>query len=578
MKIPVYKEKLARTKTSGGGAFLQAQVNPNAWGAMGTALSGVGDMVTKIGMEKYKIQATSDVNETIPLFVAALKTIEVNYANQTNPVEAEKKVKAKMMNVYKKFSNGNMKKTGEGTPYLSSNLSKRLFSTKASQLVTNGILAWKKANNAHIVELNKLNETNAIRLNDKDASNTSLSLEVRDAALERNFSKGSLYKKVEGQNQNFGNYIGMPSGKYAENAEKGTFKSKEFLTMQKKSLETIVTGISLNLIKSKTHPSMSVTEVLVKGDLKQLTKVDPILAKVWGQLDPQDKLDFIKKVRALENNTKKDAEDAKKESEEAAKLEDNKIYNSIVNVDENNAAAVAKAKENFKELKLNGYFEKPSDVNSVQDLLYPTEESKTIKSDQDILEKLEYLAQNNELTKEYIDTIKTKLAGADRKYWIRQLVVERTEAAAYVEKNLINSPFGIDKLSSADVGFKKTLNQLRLAATSEFNLWRIKEGLAATFAQVEAKGVELMEIYTPKITALYKAAFDIKINQFKNVYKTEFEALQKPYTLMNVLTFLTDKQAQNIANGRGNVDGRLLTWQRDFQKYDGVIGAELWNN
>ena len=255
-----------------------------------------------------------------------------------------------------------------------------------------------------------------------------------------------------------------------------------------------------------------------------------------------------------------------------------KIYNSIVNVDENNAAALTKAKENFAALKVDGYFEKPSDVNSVQDMLYPDEESKTRTTDPDVAEELEILAQNNLLTKAKIDAVKLKLNNADRKYWIRQLAVERTEAAAYVEKNLINSPFGIDKLSSADVGFKKTLNQLRLAATSEFNDWRIKDGLAATFAEVEAKGADVMGEYTPKITALYKATFDIKINAFKNVYKTQFEALEKPYTLMNVLTFLTDKQAQNIAANGGTVDGRLLQWQKDFQKYDGVIGAELWNN
>jgi hypothetical protein len=54
--------------------------------------------------------------------------------------------------------------------------------------------------------------------------------------------------------------------------------------------------------------------------------------------------------------------------------------------------------------------------------------------------------------------------------------------------------------------------------------------------------------------------------------------LGNPYTLNNVLTFLTNEQAKNIVNNRGFIDGRLLTWQKDFQKYDGVIGAELWNN
>ncbi len=74
MKVPTYSERLARTKTAGGGTFLTAQANPNAWGAMGKAMSDIGDTVFKIGEEKYKIQAASDVNETIPLFTAEIES------------------------------------------------------------------------------------------------------------------------------------------------------------------------------------------------------------------------------------------------------------------------------------------------------------------------------------------------------------------------------------------------------------------------------------------------------------------------------------------------------------------------
>jgi len=186
----------------------------------------------------------------------------------------------------------------------------------------------------------------------------------------------------------------MPGGKFAELAAKGTFNtSKELITRQKKSLENIVTGISLNIIKAKTHPSMSVTEVLVKGDVEQLKAVDPILAKVWELTSPEEKLDFIKKIRTLENNRKKDVEDAKKTKEAMDLAANNKIYNSIVNVDENNPTAVARAKENFKALKNDGYFEKPSDVNTVKDMLYPSEESKSRKTDPDVAEQLLLIAE-----------------------------------------------------------------------------------------------------------------------------------------------------------------------------------------
>jgi len=164
MKVPQYKERIARSK-AGGGVFLTAQANPNAWGAMGKALSDTGDTVYNLGLEKYKIQAQSDVNETMPLFTAQIESIKEKYKNSRNPLEAEKKIKSEMMKVYKDFSSGSIK-NGAGEAYLSSSLSKSAFGTKASPLVTAGILDWKKQNNAYILELNKTNQGLIVKEND----------------------------------------------------------------------------------------------------------------------------------------------------------------------------------------------------------------------------------------------------------------------------------------------------------------------------------------------------------------------------------------------------------------------------
>jgi hypothetical protein len=572
MKVPQYKEKIARSN-AGGGVFLTAQANPNAWGAMGTALSDVGDTVYNLGLEKYKIQAQADVNETMPIFAATIDSIKEKHKNSRNPLQAEIKIKNEMTKAYKDFSSGSIK-NGAGQAYLSSSLSKSAFGTKASSLVTAGILAWKKQNNAYIVEVDKINETNELNNHTKTASNISTALEERELALNKIFSTN--------KNFNSSNPISAfnNTGKIDYFIKSNKFSASEIAKQQEKVVENIVLGVSTSLVGSNKYRPKMVTEA-IRQSIKNpdiLKNIDPILAKVWENLNGEQKDSLLDKIRNMENDYKKDLKDKKAEDVAASTAANDKIYNSIVNVDENNAVALTKAKENFAALKVDGYFEKPSDRDAIQDMLYPDEESKTRTTDPDEAEKLEILAQNNLLTKDKIDAVKLKLSNDDRKYWIRQLAVERTQASDYVEKNLINAPFGIDKLSSADVGFKNTLNQLRLAATSEFNAWRIKNGLAATFAEVEAKGAEVMIPYTAKITALYKATFDIKINAFKNVYKTQFEALEKPYTLMNVLTFLTNEQAKNIANNSGKVDGRLLQWQKDFQKYDGVIGAESWNN
>ena len=572
MKVPQYKERIARSK-AGGGVFLTAQANPNAWGAMGKALSDVGDTVYNLGLEKYKIQAQADVNETMPIFTATIESIKEKYKNSRNPIQAEIKIKNEMMTAYKNFNSGSIK-NGAGQAYLSSSLSKSAFGTKASALVTAGMLAWKKQNNAYIVQVDKSNETNELNNFTKTASNISATLEERELALSNIFSTN--------KNFNSSNPISPfnNTGKIDYFIKSNKFSASEIAKQQEKVVENIVLGVSTSLVGSNKYRPKMVTEAIRQSinNPDILKKIDPILAKVWENLNGEQRDSLLDKIRNMENDYKKDLKDKKAEGVAASTAANDKIYNSIVNVDENNAVALTKAKENFAALKVDGYFEKPSDRDAIQDLLYPTEESKTRTTDPDEVENLEILLQNNLLTKAKIDAVKLKLSNADHKYYIRQLAVERTEAAAYVEKNLINSSFGIDKLSSVDVTFKKTLTQLRLAATTKFNKWRINDGKAATFADTVSYGEELMVPFTAKITALYKATFDKKIKEFKSAYKDDFEALGNPYTLNNVLTFLTNEQAKNIANNRGFIDGRLLSWQKDFQKYDGVIGAELWNN
>ena len=83
----------------------------------------------------------------------------IKHKNNGNPIQAEKLVKKEMMAAYTKYTNGNMINQGTQLPYLSSRLAKSAFGTKASILVSSGILNWKKANNSYILELNKINES-----------------------------------------------------------------------------------------------------------------------------------------------------------------------------------------------------------------------------------------------------------------------------------------------------------------------------------------------------------------------------------------------------------------------------------
>jgi len=546
MKVPTYSERLARTKTAGGGTFLTAQANPNAWGAMGKAMSDIGDAVFKIGEEKYKIQAASDVNETLPLFTAEIESIKEKHKNNGNPIQAEKLVKKEMMAAYTKYTNGNMINQSTQLPYLSSRLAKSAFGTKASILVSSGILNWKKANNSYIIELNKINESKIVSDNDSIAANTSLEIDARLNALNGNHSV-SRYDKSKPQD--FTNFKGMPGGKFSEFAAKGTFSAKELITRQKKSLENIVTGISLNLIKSKTHSSMSITETLRTGTPEQLKTVDPILAKVFGMLDPKDKLDFIDKVRELENKMKKDNADAKKaDDEENNKLND-QMFNKIVNTNFDNADEKSSALAKFETLKKNGYFTKPSEITAVEKLFEVDEDKATTKkTDMSAWNTLNELDENDQLTRPLILAQKDSLSTPDFKYFLNQLKVERNDADKFVKATIINKAFYIDKLTNDNTSLSTRFNQMRVSAAKAFEEYRNSPaGKKASYSDIVAKGKDIMSGYQEEINVIFKTSFDQEVTSFRNTYGTQFSSFTPEnrnvqwdgkYTHKNIMMFL----------------------------------------
>ena len=578
MKVPTYSERLARTKTAGGGTFLTAQANPNAWGAMGKAMSDIGDTVFKIGEEKYKIQAASDVNETLPLFTAEIESIKEKHKNNGNPIQAEKLVKKEMMAAYTKYTNGNMINQGTQLPYLSSRLAKSAFGTKASILVSSGILNWKKANNSYILELNKINESKIVSDNDTIASDTSLEPDVRLNALNGNHSV-SLYDKSKPQN--FINYKGMPGGKFSEFAAKGTFSAKELITKQKKSLENIVTGISLNLIKSKTHSSMSITETLRTGTDEQLKTVDPILAKVFGMLEPKDKLDFIDKVRELENKLKKDNADAKKADAEASRAADNKTYKEIINTNFDNADEKSSALEKFSTLKKNGYFTKPSEIEGMERLFEVDEDKETAKkTDPAVYNRLDELDEKNLLTRKAITDSIGGLDFGDYKNFLNRLVKERNDGASYVRSTIINKAFFIDKLTNDNTSLSTRFNTMRLSAAKAFEEYRNSPaGTIATHAQIIQAGKDIMVPYQEEINSLFKTTFDQEVTSFKNTYSAQFTSFRPQnsnvqwdgkYTHKNIMMFLVEKATPT--------DAAYKSWLNKFEKYIGVVGADTWNN
>ena len=565
MKVPTYTSKLQRTNTAGGGAMLNASMSLAAAAAPGKAMESVGDQVFNLGYEKYKVQATSEINETMPYFTAEIESIKEKHKNSHNPVEAEKKVKKEMQDVYKKYLRGKTTNAG-GNSFLSSNLARSGFNTKANNLITQGLLNWKKENNKYIVALNKTNHLNEVNKNDKIAGNRSLSEAQRLKGFDNNFK---IVPKIK--------YSTLPiqeilDGKYNFLSRNNILGAKELKAQTENSLNNIGFSITNSIIGNETYSPMLVSETLFTGNVEKIKLVDPILAKVWEKMDGEQRTDFLKKVRTEEKAYYDDLKVRNEITEKNNNKENQGIYKSIVNVDLNDENKVQEAKEKFALLKTKGFFTKPSQITSIEKLLNPSEEDKARTTNMDAWKQLTLLKQKNQLTLTQITDRVNLLSLSDFKYFINELEKERNDADKKVN-NDINRSFYADKFTADDTSLAKRFNAMRINTIIAFDTWR-SQNPTATYAMIDAEGKRLLQERKDEIAELFKVSFDEIVSTFKNVYSSQFEAVQgynQKYTLRNIQNFLT----RSLVANSGNVAAK--SYAEQFTIFNGIPGSDLWN-
>tara|TARA_R100001594_G_scaffold89899_3_gene124399 strand:- start:3995 stop:5695 length:1701 start_codon:yes stop_codon:yes gene_type:complete len=565
MKVPTYTSKLQRTKTAGGGALLNASMSLAAAAAPGKSLESVGDQVFNLGYEKYKIQATSEINETMPYFTAEIEGIKEKYKNSHNPVEAEKKVKSEMQKVYKKYISGKFTNAG-GNPFLSSNLARSGFNTKANNLITQGLLNWKKENNKYIVALNKTNHLNEVNKNDKIAGNINLNKDQRLKGFENNFKIFPGAKKYAPLVQ------ATFDGKYNYLSNNNILSAKEIKAQTENSLNNIGFSITNSIIGSQKYSPMMVSETLFTGDVEKIKTVDPILAKVWEKMDGEQRTDFLKKVRTEEKAFYDDLKARNEITEKNNNKENEGIYKSIVNVDLNDENKVKEAKEKFALLQSRGFFAKPSQRTAIEKLLNPSEEDKARTTDMDAWKQLTLLAQKNQLTLTAITDKVELLSLSDFKHFINELEKERNDADKKVNDE-INRSFYADKFTANDTNLAQRFNAMRINTIIAFDNWR-SQNPTATYAMIEAEGKRLLQERKDEIAELFKVSFDGLVNSFRKIYSSKFEAVKgykKKYTLRNIQNFLM----KSLVASRDNVAEK--SYAEQFTIFNGIPGSDLWN-
>ena len=298
-------------------------------------------------------------------------------------------------------------------------------------------------------------------------------------------------------------------------------------------------------------------------------------------LDPKDKLDFIDKVRELENKLKKDNADAKKEQAEADNVQNNNTFNEIVNTNFDNADEKSSALDKFNTLKKNGYFTKPSEITAVEKLFEVDDDKETTqKTDMSAWNTLNELDENDKLTRALILDQKDSLSTSDFKHFLNQLKVERNDADKFVKATIINKAFYIDKLTNDNTSLSTRFNQMRVSAAKAFEEYRNSPaGKKATYSDIVAKGKDIMSGYQEEINVIFKTSFDQEVTSFRNTYRAQFTSFRPQnsnvqwdakYNHKNIMMFLVEKASPT--------DAAYKSWLNKFEKYIGVVGADTWNN
>jgi len=563
MKVPTYTSKLQRTKTAGGGAMLNASMSLAAAAAPGKAMESVGDQVFNLGYEKYKIQATSEINETMPYFTTEIEGIKEKFKNSHDPVQAEKKVRSEMQKVYKKYLRGKTTNAG-GNPFLSSNLARSGFNTKANNLITQGLLNWKKENNKYIVALNKTNHLSEIKKNDNTAGDINLPKPQREIGWENNF------KIFPGAKGAVPSMQAVLDGKYSYLSRNNIFSVKEITSQTENSLNNIGLKITNTIIGNQTYSPMSVSEAIYTGEIEKIKAVDPILAKVWEKMEGKQRTEFLKKVRKEEKAFYDDLKVRNEAEDKKNNAADKKTLLEIFNVDVNDENAVNEAKQKFQTLLNKKFFMKLSERNAVQKLLYPDQDDPDQKSDQNKLNELEGHDIDDTLTMEIINKAKPKLTQIDYAKWLKRFKTEKSDAQKYVTKTVINRAFYFDELlqNNAHSKLVTRFNSMRNSAIASLETW-LNQNKQKSYTEIVAEGKKIMEPYLERIEKMYKNSFNDNVGNFKESFiSREFRQSGKEFTVDNIINFIADKEKPG--------DAAFKSFRQDFEVYISVPGYKDW--
>nr|BAR32598.1 hypothetical protein [uncultured Mediterranean phage uvMED] len=398
MKVPTYEAQSARPR-QGSGQFLTAQLSASAMTAPGRAyaeqgqnIASKGEQLREFAFKKAQISADSEAKEKALQLEVELAQAEIDASKDSNPQRAEQTYLNKARTLTNKFQSG-----------LSNSLTRSAFNSQAGRINAQSRVRFMKANNARVVEIKKTLLTD----NTNDMVKAATDLSQSPASRELSRDRGILYITDAAK-------------------DLGPAEVANRLALYHEDL------VQNTLAQHINKPGQDVLQVV--KSFREGTLNDSVLQAAAKELTPE-KLNSIAKAATTQANAIiKMRVNMREEKEAQESVANDKTYNSIVNVDTSNAAALKQARDNHARLKSAGYYAKPAHRKAVDDLLedpkaatggtFPKASDETAKVEAELTEK----ESTNTLSYEELIKNKTKVTEQFYKSMLNTLETERSEA------------------------------------------------------------------------------------------------------------------------------------------------------
>jgi uncharacterized protein YbjQ (UPF0145 family) len=398
MKVPTYEAQSARPR-QGSGQFLTAQLSASAMTAparataeVGQQMAAKGEQLREFAFKKAQISADSEAKEKALQLEVELAQAEIDASKDPSPQRAEQTYLNKARTLTNKFQSG-----------LSNSLARSAFNEKAGRVNAQSRVRFMKTNNARVVEMAKTTLTE--NTNDMVKSATDLSQSPASRELSRDLGIMFITDAAK---------------------DLGPAEVANRLALYHEDL------VQNTLAQYINKPGQDVLQVV--KSFREGTLNDSVLQAAAKELTPE-KLNSIAKAATTQANAIIKMRVNMREEKEAQEAEaNNKIYNSIVNVDTSDPAALKRARDNNERLKTAGFYAKPAHRKAVDDLLedpkaatggtFPKASDATAKVEAELTEK----ESINDLTYEELVSKKSQVTEQFYKGMLNTLETERSEA------------------------------------------------------------------------------------------------------------------------------------------------------